>query len=267
MDHRPVFVPLSTYRLQVHHGFSLTSASEIVSYLARLGVNTCYTSPYFTAAPESTHGYDVCNHNEINPEVGGTAAHDAFVAALASHEIRHVVDFVPNHMGVGTGTNAWWNDVLENGPSAPGAIFFDIDWHPEKAELQAKLLLPILGDQYGRVLERGELQLAFTGGGIVVRYFDQELPVNPSEAARVYAMAAERLTVLLGENHPSLNELLSIVTSLQNLPPYTTTDPEQIAERHREKEVARTRLERLASAEPATSAWAARTSGHDFIRG
>jgi (1->4)-alpha-D-glucan 1-alpha-D-glucosylmutase len=251
MDHRPVFVPLSTYRLQVHHAFSLTSAREIVSYLARLGVNACYTSPYFTAAPGSTHGYDVSNHNEINPEVGGTAAHDAFVAALASHEMRHMVDFVPNHMGVGTGTNAWWNDVLENGPSSPGAIFFDIDWHPVKAELQAKLLLPILGDQYGRVLERGELQLAFTGGGIVLRYFEQELPVNPSEAARVYAMAAERLTVQLGENHPSLNELLSIVTSLQNLPPYTTTDPDQIAERHREKEVARTRLERLALAEPA----------------
>ena len=251
MDHRPVFVPLSTYRLQIHHAFSLTSARAIVSYLARLGVNACYTSPYFTAAPGSTHGYDVSNHNEINPEVGGTAAHDAFVAALASHEMRHMVDFVPNHMGVGTGTNAWWNDVLENGPSSPGAIFFDIDWHPVKAELQAKLLLPILGDQYGRVLERGELQLAFAGGGIVLRYFDQELPVNPSEAARVYAMAAERLTVQLGENHPSLNELLSIVTSLQNLPPYTTTDPDQIAERHREKEVARTRLERLASAEPA----------------
>ena len=252
MHERPIFVPLSTYRLQVYHAFSLTSAREIVSYLARLGVSACYTSPYFTAAPKSTHGYDVSNHNEINPEVGGSVAHDAFVAALASHEMRHVVDFVPNHMGVGTGTNAWWNDVLENGPSAPGAIFFDIDWHPEKAELQAKLLLPILGDQYGRVLERGELQLAFTGGGIVLRYFEQELPVNPSEAARVYAMAAERLTVRLGENHPSLNELLSIVTSLQNLPPYTTTDPEHIAERHREKEVARKRLERLASAEPAT---------------
>ena len=252
MDHRPVFVPLSTYRLQVYHAFSLTSAREIVPYLARLGVSACYTSPYFTAAPKSTHGYDVSNHNEINPEVGGSAAHDAFVAALASHEMRHVVDFVPNHMGVGTGTNSWWNDVLENGPSSPGAMFFDIDWHPVKAELQAKLLLPILGDQYGRVLERGELQLAFTGGGIVLRYVDQELPVNPSEAARVYTMAAERLTVLLGENHPSLNELLSIVTSLQNLPPYTTTDPERIAERHREKEVARTRLERLASAEPAT---------------
>jgi len=163
MHERPAFVPLSTYRLQVHRGFPLTAASEIAPYLARLGVDTCYTSPYFTAAPNSTHGYDVCNHNEINPEVGGSDAHDRFSAALAAHAMHHIVDFVPNHMGVGTGSNAWWNDVLENGPSSPAAIFFDIDWHPVKAELQAKLLLPILGDQYGRVLERGELQLGFDG--------------------------------------------------------------------------------------------------------
>jgi (1->4)-alpha-D-glucan 1-alpha-D-glucosylmutase len=251
MHERPAFVPLSTYRLQVHRGFPLTAASEIAPYLARLGVDTCYTSPYFTAAPNSTHGYDVCNHNEINPEVGGSDAHDRFSAALAAHAMHHIVDFVPNHMGVGTGSNAWWNDVLENGPSSPAAIFFDIDWHPVKAELQAKLLLPILGDQYGRVLERGELQLGFDGRAIVLRYFDQQLPFNPPLAARVYGMAAERLKTALGDDHPSLNELLSIVTSLQNLPAYTTTDPERVAERHREKEVARARLERLVVEEPA----------------
>jgi (1->4)-alpha-D-glucan 1-alpha-D-glucosylmutase len=240
-----VYVPLSTYRLQVHHAFPLTAARDIVPYLARLGVGACYTSPYFTASPGSTHGYDVCNHNEINPEVGGTEAHGLFTAALAAHGMRHVVDFVPNHMGIGTGTNAWWNDVLENGPSAAAAIFFDIDWTPVKAELHAKLLLPILGDQYGNVLERGELQLAFTGGGLVLRYFDQELPVNPRQAARVYSAAVESLRTSLGDGHPQLNEFLSIITSLENLPPYTETDPERKAERQREKEVARARLERL----------------------
>ena len=241
----PAYVPLSTYRLQVHHAFPLTAARDIVPYLARLGVGACYTSPYFTASPGSTHGYDVCNHNEINPEVGGTEAHGLFTAALTAHGMHHVVDFVPNHMGIGTGTNAWWNDVLENGPSAAAAIFFDIDWTPVKAELHAKLLLPILGDQYGNVLERGELQLAFTGGGLVVRYFDQELPVNPRQAARVYGAAVESLRTALGDGHPQLNEFLSIITSLENLPPYTETDPERKAERQREKEVARARLERL----------------------
>jgi (1->4)-alpha-D-glucan 1-alpha-D-glucosylmutase len=242
---RPVYVPASTYRLQIHHAFTLTAACDIVPYLARLGVDACYTSPYFTASPGSTHGYDVSNHNEINPEVGGVEAHDAFARALAAHGMRHIVDFVPNHMGIGTGANAWWNDVLENGPSSPAAIFFDVDWRPVKAELQAKLLLPILGDQYGHALERGELKLAFTGSTLVLRYFDTELPINPREAARVYNGAVEPLAASLGADHAPLNEFLSIVSSLQNLPPYTETNPERMAERQREKEVARARLERL----------------------
>ena len=251
MPQRPIYVPTSTYRLQVHQGFTLADARDVVPYLSRLGVDACYTSPYFTAAPGSTHGYDVCNHNEINPEVGGTAAHDDFTSALARHGMRHLVDFVPNHMGIGTGRNAWWNDVLENGPSSPAAVFFDIDWRPVKRELQAKLLLPILGDQYGRVLERGELRIEFTGSTLALRYFDQQLPLNARQSARVYSAAAERLKGALGEENPSLNEFLSIVSSLQNLPPYTTRDPERITELHREKEVARTRLERLAADEPA----------------
>jgi (1->4)-alpha-D-glucan 1-alpha-D-glucosylmutase len=251
MPQRPAYVPTSTYRLQVHKGFSLIDACNVVPYLSRLGVDACYTSPYFTAAPGSTHGYDVCNHNEINPEVGGMAAHDEFTAALAKHQMRHLVDFVPNHMGIGTGRNAWWNDVLENGPSSPAAVFFDIDWRPVKAELQAKLLLPILGDQYGRVLERGELRVAFTGSTLVLRYFDQELPLNARQAARVYSAAAERLKNASHEETSSLNEFLSIVASLQNLPFYTTKDAEQITELQREKEVARVRLERLVAEQPA----------------
>src|SRR5688572_20796846 len=179
---RPRYVPVSTYRLQVHGGFPLSSAQEVVAYLARLEVAAVYTSPYFAASPGSTHGYDVCNHNEINRELGGTAAHDAFVAAARGHGLLHMVDFVPNHMGIGTGTNAWWNDVLESGPSSPAARFFDIEWAPVKAELHAKLLLPILGDQYGWVLERGELKLQFRDGLLVLRYFEQELPINPRQA-------------------------------------------------------------------------------------
>lgn len=112
------YIPASTYRLQVHHAFPLRAARDVVPYLARLGVDACYTSPYFTAAPGSTHGYDVCNHNEISAELGGADAHAEFCAALDAHGMHHIVDFVPNHMGIGTGTNAWWNDVLENGPSS-----------------------------------------------------------------------------------------------------------------------------------------------------
>src|SRR5262245_1161293 len=141
-----MYVPSSTYRLQLHAGFPFAAAMEVAEYLARLGSGACYTSPYFAAMPGSTHGYDVCNHNAINPELGGRDAHTQFTDRLTPLGLGHIVDFVPNHMGVGTEVNAWWRDVLENGPAAAAAIYFDIDWTPVKAALHAKLLLPILGN-------------------------------------------------------------------------------------------------------------------------
>ena len=243
----PRRIPTSTYRLQVHHEFPLTAARDIVPYLARLGIADVYTSPYFTAEPGSTHGYDICNHNEINPEVGGAAAHEAFTSAIAAHGLGHIVDFVPNHMGIGTAVNPWWRDVLEYGPSAASAGFFDVDWTPVKPELRAKLLLPILGDQYGRVLERGELQLVFRDGALLLRYFEQELPINARETPQVYRAAIEPLTARLGSDHPHLNEFLSIILSLENIVPYTDVDRGRAAEGQREKEVARGRLARLAT--------------------
>jgi (1->4)-alpha-D-glucan 1-alpha-D-glucosylmutase len=247
---RPGYVPTSTYRLQVHRGFPLPAAAAVVPYLDRLGVGACYTAPYFTAASGSNHGYDVCNHNEINPELGGEPAHRQFVQALQSHGLGHVVDFVPNHMGIAAGGNAWWTDVLENGPSSPAAKYFDIDWAPMKTELHAKLLLPILGDQYGHVLERGELRLEFQDGGLTLRYFDHELPVNPRQAPRIYRRAVEPLTAKLGRDNLFLHEFLSILASLENMPAYTEQDPERIAERQREKEVAKARLSRLVQESP-----------------
>src|SRR4029450_9671537 len=212
---RPAYVPLTTYRLQLHPGFTLADAQQVVPYLAALGIVTCYTSPYFAAARGSTHGYDVANHNEINPELGGAAAHDAFTAALKAHGLGHIVDFVPNHMGGGDGANAWWNDVLENGPGSPSAAFFDIDWAPVKPELTARLLLPILGDQYGRVLERGELQLVFRDGRLKLTYGAQELPINAREASRVLRRAIDPLVATLGDTDPPVLEFQSIVASLQ----------------------------------------------------
>ena len=250
---RPAYVPVSTYRLQVHGGFRLNDAAAIVPYLERLGVSTVYSSPYFTATPGSTHGYDVCNHNEISPELGGEAAHAEFTAAVNAAGMGHIVDFVPNHMGIGSGGNAWWKDVLENGPSSPAAGYFDIDWAPLKAELHAKLLLPILGDQYGNVLERGELRLEFNDGALRLRYFDNVLPINPREAPRVLGLAVGQITARLGEDNPRLHEFLSVLTALSNLPHYTEQDPARISERQREKEVARTRLARLAQEDAAVT--------------
>ncbi len=247
---RPRYVPLSTYRLQIRAGFPLAAARDIVGYLAGLGISTCYTSPYFTAVPGSNHGYDVLDHNEINPELGGAEALAGLKTALAAEGIGHLVDFVPNHMGVGTGQNARWNDVLENGQSSPAAAFFDIEWAPDREELQSKLLLPVLGDQYGRVLERGELVVVFRDGQLILKHGDMQLPINPRQSPRVFKLALEPLTAALGGDHPALHEFQSIVTSLQKLPPYTERRQDLMAERQREKDVARTRLARLVAETP-----------------
>jgi (1->4)-alpha-D-glucan 1-alpha-D-glucosylmutase len=250
MEQRPRYLPASTYRLQLHREFPFAAARDVVAYLANLGVSACYTAPYFTASPESTHGYDVCNHNEVSPDLGGATGHAAFVDALQAKGLGHVVDFVPNHMGIGTNSNSWWKDVLESGPSSPSARFFDIEWAPVKTELHAKLLLPILGDQYGKVLERGELQLAFQDGQLVLKYFEHEMPINPRQSPRVFRRAVKPLTEALGHDDTNLHELLSIIAALENMPPYTAREPDQVAERQREKEVARKRLIRLIADAP-----------------
>ena len=186
--HRPRLVPVSTYRLQIHAAFPFAAAQEIVPYLKRLGVGAVYTSPYFAAEPGSTHGYDITNHNELNPEAGGEEAYAGFTGAMRAADLQHVVDFVPNHMGISTATNPWWRDVLANGPQAPSAHFFDIDWNPFKTELRRKLLLPILGDQYGRVLERGELQLQVVDDQLTLAYFDHRLPINARHVPELHGL-------------------------------------------------------------------------------
>jgi len=243
----PPDTPLATYRLQFHGGFTFRDAAALAPYLAALGVTHCYSSPYLTAKPGSTHGYDICNHRELNPEIGSRADYDAFVRALHDHGLGQIIDFVPNHMGIDPRTNPWWRDVLENGQSSPFARYFDIDWDPIKPELRGKVLLPILGDQYGLVLERGELRLGFEDGALFLEYFDNLLPVNPRQAVMVYEHGLEEMTASLGEEHAALREFLSILTALRNLPAIQETDPARIAERRREKEVARERLGRLIS--------------------
>ena len=243
-------IPVSTYRLQLHHGFGFAEACALVPYLAALGVTDCYMSPYLMASPGSTHGYDICDHNRFNPEVGSAEAYAAFAAALRSHGMGQIADIVPNHMGVDEAANPWWRDVLENGPCSPFAGFFDIDWEPVKDELHQKVLLPILGDQYGLVLEQGHLQLLFERGSFSLRYFDRNLPLNPRHSTRLLEYDLESLRRQLDEGDPDLLEFLSIITALRNLPLYTETDPVRVAERHREKEVTRERLERLAARAP-----------------
>ncbi|HEX5768579.1 MAG TPA: malto-oligosyltrehalose synthase, partial [Burkholderiales bacterium] len=166
----PVAAPLATYRLQFHKAFRFADATRLVPYLARLGVSHVYASPFLKARPGSTHGYDVIDHNDVNPEIGSRRDLDDFVDALKKHGMGLVVDLVPNHMGVLHADNPWWLDVLENGPRSRYARFFDIDWSP------GKLLLPVLGKHYGEALE--ELKVERAGGRWYVRYFDHRFPLR-----------------------------------------------------------------------------------------
>jgi (1->4)-alpha-D-glucan 1-alpha-D-glucosylmutase len=242
-----VATPLSTYRLQLHKGFRLGDARALVPYLSSLGVTHLYTSPLLRAAPGSTHGYDVIDHACINPELGTEEDLTALAEELRAHGMGLVLDTVPNHMSIEKGHNALWNDVLENGPSSVHARVFDIDWDPVKEELKGKVLLPILGDQYGVVLERGELKLDFQGGAFVIRYYDHTLPVAPRQYATLLRHRIDELERRLGPGDPDVVELHSIITAVDHLPPPTTTERSLVLERNREKEVIKRRLAALAS--------------------
>jgi len=154
-------IPLSTYRLQFNRAFTFTDAIRIVPYLHRLGISDVYASSYLKAVPGSGHGYDLTDPTSFNPEVGTEAEYQVFIQALKAHGMGQILDVIPNHMGIARSSNAWWSDVLDNGPSSSYARFFDIDWRPIKAELKDKVLLPILGDLYGLVLENQEITLEY----------------------------------------------------------------------------------------------------------
>jgi (1->4)-alpha-D-glucan 1-alpha-D-glucosylmutase len=241
--------PASTYRLQLAPGFGFVEAAAVVPYLAALGITDLYLSPPFAAAPGSAHGYDVVDHNTLRDELGGEAGWQTLARAARAHGLGVLLDFVPNHMGIGP-TNAWWMDVLENGPSSVYAPFFDVDWRPVKLELENKVLVPVLGDQFGAVLERGELRLERDDGAFHIAYHEHRFPVAPRAVPLILLHRSEELRAQLGEGDVQLQELLSIVTALEKLAPRSEVDPEKVAERAREKEVAKRRLAALVEASP-----------------
>jgi (1->4)-alpha-D-glucan 1-alpha-D-glucosylmutase len=237
-------IPLATYRLQFNTRFTFRDARAIVGYLQTLGVSDCYASSYLRAVPGSGHGYDMVDPTRLNPEIGSDEEYWAWIGELKARGMGHVLDVVPNHMGIARSANPWWLDVLENGPSSRFARFFDIDWHPVKTELADKVLIPILGDQYGAVLERQELRLAYREGAFVVEYGDDSLPVAPDTFGRILSPGFDGwLTEHPGEVAAAdADELRSIMTSAANLPARSSRDQESIALRAREKEVVKRRL-------------------------
>src|SRR2546428_528615 len=241
-------IPSATYRLQFNRWFTFSQAREIVPYLEAVGVTDAYASPYFQAGAESLHGYDITDHNKLNAAIGSREEYDSWIAELHAHSMGQVLDFVPNHVGIAEPLNEWWMDVLENGPSSRYAPYFDIDWQPLKSDLRDKVLLPILSDQYGRVLERGELQVRFEEGTFYLLYGERRLPIAPGTYRHVLEIALQNLAEHKDEDFYA--ELQSILTALEYLPKRTETDQKRIAERIREKEIIKRRLERRCAEAP-----------------
>jgi len=242
LPERPNTVPvLSTYRLQFNADFTFCDAAAVVEYLHALGVSHCYASSYLKAVPGSTHGYDVADPTRLNPELGDESAYASWIARLRAHGMGHILDIVPNHMGIAGSANPWWQDVLENGASSRYAAVFDIDWTPLKPELKDKVLLPVLGDAYGAVLERQEIQIEYEHGAFRARYHDTLLPIAPGTYDRILGIGKEGLLEDLGGESEDGIEFLSILTAIRHLPGRQDADSEQIAERDREKEVMRLR--------------------------
>jgi (1->4)-alpha-D-glucan 1-alpha-D-glucosylmutase len=258
-------LPEATYRLQFHKGFTFQDAARIAPYLRELGITHLYASPYLQARPGSTHGYDITRHDVLNPEIGSPEDHQAMAQALHENGLGQILDTVPNHMGIVGNENVWWNDVLENGPASPYANFFDIAWEDSpRTELCGRVLLPTLGEPYGKILESGQLRLEYTiserveggppgqeyVGSFSVVYYDHRFPIAPRIYGLILAHQLDELQARLPAEDPSLSEYMSILTSIKHLPRRTQTGAESVAERQREKEVVKRRLGTLTVSSP-----------------
>jgi (1->4)-alpha-D-glucan 1-alpha-D-glucosylmutase len=234
-------IPRATYRLQLHKDFNFDDALAVLPYLQRLGVSHVYCSPVWRARPGSLHGYDVVAHHELSPELGGREGFERFATGVREAGMGLVLDMVPNHMGVLGAHNPWWADVLENGQASPHARHFDIDWHPVNADLEGKVLLPVLGEHYGDVLAGGQLRLAFERdtGTLALRYHEHRFPLAPRSYPLVLSRAAQRL----GDGH-ARGQVEALADELGSLPGRSASDPA----RTRAKDELKSRLAELAQA-------------------
>lgn len=234
-------IPSSTYRLQLHNEFTFDDAAGIADYLHDLGISHVYSSPYLQAAPGSMHGYDVVDHTRVNEELGGADAHDRFCRKLGEAKLGQVLDVVPNHMSLGRQNRYWW-DVLENGVSSRYASFFDIDWQPYEERLRNKVLVPILADQYGRVLQAGGIRVVRHGTDFQVECSGQTLPVAPQSLPVTLDRAAE---------YANSDTLRFLSASFGRLPAPDYAERATILARHRDKLVLKGLFARLCLEEPA----------------
>lgn len=225
---------MSTYRLQMNGQFTFADAVKTLSYLKELGIGDLYSSPIFKARPGSMHGYDVIRHDRLNPELGGDEGFNNLSTALREADMGLLLDIVPNHMGIGNDSQ-WWQDVLLNGRSSEYATFFDIDWEPLKPDLRGKLLLPILGKQYGEELEGKKIQFAFEGGRGRIHYYEHTLPVASRSIPMLFSQEDDER-----DGVPSW--FRDLLKELAHIPPHDTEDPNLAAQRRAQLAELRPRL-------------------------
>lgn len=241
-------IPSATYRLQFNHRFTLKQALEFVSYFHELGISDLYASPIMKSTSGSTHGYDILDPCQLNPEIGSEEDLEQLIKALKERGMGLILDIVPNHMSIADPDNKWWQDVLENGPSSLYADYFNIIWDPPKPELKNKVLLAVLDQQYWKVIENQFLKVMYEAGAFFIKYKTRRFPVNPLTWPTILKPVVEELLPKLGEKDPNLLELQSIMTSLEHLP--VERELEKCKERAREKEIVKKRLVALTEETP-----------------
>jgi (1->4)-alpha-D-glucan 1-alpha-D-glucosylmutase len=249
-------VPSGTYRVQFHKDCTFEHMTQAIPYLRALGVSHLYSSPYLRARPGSTHGYDIVDHGELNPEVGDERAYRRLCQALRRNGMGQILDIVPNHMGVLEADNAWWLDVLEHGRASVHAQTFDIEWTPAQPEMAGRVLLPVLGDHFGKVLEAGEIQLHFDAdaGEFGLRYWDHRFPVDPASYPVILTAlpAPPARDDSEGDSHAVVAALLD---SFGRLPSRDDPDEETRRVRVRDSAVYKRQLARLASRHDWLARW------------
>jgi (1->4)-alpha-D-glucan 1-alpha-D-glucosylmutase len=236
---------IATYRVQLSNGFTLDHATAISDYLAELGISHLYSSPVLQAVKGSTHGYDVLNHSRFNSELGGEAAFRRLSKALREHNLRLLLDFVPNHMAIGGRDNLWWWDVLENGQSSRYAPYFDVEWMAPESKLHHLVMLPILGDHYGRILDAGEIHVERRDGTFTIHYHDYSFPIAPRSLPFILTRAA---------SGAHADSLAFFADALEQLPSSWSTDWASLQRRHRDKGVLGALLTRFLREDSAAAA-------------
>lgn len=226
-------IPVATYRVQFNQDFRFAAATAIVPHLHRLGISHLYASPIFAARPGSMHGYDVVDPNRLNPALGSDQDFEDLLKALHERGMGLLLDIVPNHMAASP-ENRWWMDVLENGPASPYASYFGINWGASAGPLQPKIFLPILGEPYGRVLNRGELSIRYEDQAFFLNYYGHKLPVAPVSYARILRPGSESLL--------AIPDFCLLMESLDLLPSSNATEWESLERGYREKEAIKQRL-------------------------